>query len=202
MDVDARSIETSTSIMAVLVKCSRAEIIVYTEWIFEQKSGSQRQACGCQRLLNARSERRIAKAIQSNIRTSVNQTTWNFNQGVTDNTFLTKLFTVHAYVSRRPVRKHLQSSLNKSIRLQFINPVIPCTYQCEYEENRTKAWIPHALLHLFKLMKPILRFGGYFWRCLGHLNCVEECLNAPVPLSVFTDQVHSVMLIVYTGRDG
>ncbi|GFS49206.1 hypothetical protein TNCV_2410421 [Trichonephila clavipes] len=67
MIVGARSIGNSISKTTALVKCWKSAVInIYRERIAKQKTGSQRPICGRHRLLNARSERRIAKVFRSN----------------------------------------------------------------------------------------------------------------------------------------
>ncbi|GFW26035.1 hypothetical protein TNCV_3317071 [Trichonephila clavipes] len=58
--------------MVALVKCLKAPVFnVYCEWIPKQETGSQLQACGHNKPLKVRSERRIAKVVQSNRRATV-----------------------------------------------------------------------------------------------------------------------------------
>ncbi|XP_071040588.1 uncharacterized protein [Parasteatoda tepidariorum] len=97
MIVGARCVGTSISKTAALVKCSRAAVVnVYKEWTIKQKTGSQRQTCGRHRVLNARSERRLARVVQRNRRATVRQIASDLNQGATVN------------VSERTVRRTLR----------------------------------------------------------------------------------------------
>ncbi|XP_042901316.1 uncharacterized protein [Parasteatoda tepidariorum] len=95
--VGARCVVTSIRKTAVLVKCSRAAVVnVYKEWTIKQKTRSQCQTCGRHRVLNARSERRLAMVVQCNRRATVRQISSDLNQGATVN------------VSERTVRRTLR----------------------------------------------------------------------------------------------
>nr|XP_042900093.1 uncharacterized protein LOC122269731 [Parasteatoda tepidariorum] len=119
--VGARCVGTSIGKTAALVKCSRAAVVnVYKEWTIKQKTGSQHQTCGRHRVLNARSERRLARVVQRNRRATVRQIASDLNQGATVNVSewtVRRTLRRIGYGSRRPVRKPLLSALNKRRRL-------------------------------------------------------------------------------------
>ncbi|XP_042896653.1 uncharacterized protein [Parasteatoda tepidariorum] len=97
MIVGSRCVGTSISKTVALVKCSRAAVVnVYKEWTIKQEVGSQHQTCGRHRVLNARSERRLARVVQSNWRATVRQIASDLNQGSAVN------------VSERTVRRTLR----------------------------------------------------------------------------------------------
>ncbi|XP_042903798.1 uncharacterized protein [Parasteatoda tepidariorum] len=97
MIVGARCVGTSISKTAALVKCSRAAVVnVYKEWTIKQKTGSQRQTCDRHRVLNTRSERRLARVVQCNRRPTVRQIASDLTQAASVN------------VSERTVRRTLR----------------------------------------------------------------------------------------------
>ena len=72
MIVGARRHGASISKTAEFVKCSRAAVVkVFKDWTVSRKSGSERANCGRQRLVNVRAERRVARLVQDNRRTTV-----------------------------------------------------------------------------------------------------------------------------------
>lgn len=228
MIVGARCVGTSISKTAALVKCSRAAVVnVYKEWTIKQKTGSQRQTCGRHRVLNARSERRLARVVQRNRRATVRQIASHLNQGATVNVSertVRRTLRRIGYGSRRPVRKPLLSALNKRRRLQFAKEHKHWTvddwkrvmwsdesrFQMHRADGRMRIWRKQHESMDPNCIATTLQAGGgnvmvwgmFSWYCMGPLIPVPQRLNAQGYLSIIADQVHPFMSMVYSGGDG
>lgn len=228
MIVGARSVGASISKTAGLVKCSRAAVVnVYREWTTTQKTGSQRRACGRHRLLDARSERRLAKIVRTNRKASVRQIAANLNEGTSVKASeRTVRRTLHrmGYGSRRPIRKPLLSAFNRRRRLQFAKEHKDWTvddwkkvmwsdesrFQLHHADGRVRIWRKqHESMDPTCIATTLQAGGGnvmvwgmFSWYGMGPLIRVDKRLNAQGYLSIIADQVHPIMLMMYPATDG
>ncbi len=95
---------------------------VYRECSQKEKISSERQLCGRKCLVDVRGQRRMARLVKDDRKTTVTQITTRYNQSMqnsnSERTTL-RILKQMGYSSRRPHRVPLLSAKNKKRRLQF-----------------------------------------------------------------------------------